>query len=311
MTECSSHSVLPVEDGNPLVSNRFCREPGWVAGVQHFKCRSRITYPDHAHNETSIVICTGGYLESIQVGVREVLEPGDIVITNRNTTHSSRYGMDGEFSEGLTLDLDTSTYLSILRALSICLPRPVEACVFLGKIRLAKVTEMAKDLILAVGEDSRRPVADANILMQKIIANVLRAWPAESIRPVCHKAEPRLHRWDFIRSVQLMTANGRDQFFVKSLYREFDLAASTFNKLFRNTTGLTALQLFHRILMSRACRMLEDQSISIKEIAYGLDFRSVSHFCTLFKTVTGVSPNTYRARMTTTPLETLRNQIGR
>ena len=311
MAEGLSHPVHGIEDGRLAVSNRFFRDPGWLAGLQHFQCQSRIAYPDHAHNETSIVVCTGGCLESVQVGAREVLRPGDIIITNRNTIHSSRYGLDGEVSEGLTLDLDTHTYLSILRSLSVRLPRPAEACLFLGKIRLPQVTEMAKDLIRGLGAESRRPSApDANALMQRIIADVVRAWPAESIRPVCHKAEPRLHRWDFIRSVQLMTTNGRDQFFVKSLYREFDLAASTFNKLFRNTTGLTALQLFHRILMSRACRMLEDPSVSIKEIAYDLDFRSVSHFCTLFKAVTGVSPNTYRERMTTTPLEKLRSQIG-
>jgi AraC-like DNA-binding protein len=300
MTEYPFGTPHPLEDGPPPLSNRFFKEPGWIAALQHFKCGNRIAYPDHAHNETSIVICTDGYLESVQVGVREVLQPGDIIITNRNTIHSSRYGMDGEISEGLTLDLDTSTYLSILRALSLRLPRPVEACVFLGKIRMPQIAKMAKDLIRAVGPESASYAGDKNALMRKILVDVLRAWPAASIHPVCHKVKPLLARWDFIRSVELMTANGRDQFLVRSLYGEFDLAASTFNKLFRNTTGLTALQLFHRILVSRACRMLEDQSASIKEIAYSLDFRSVSHFCTLFKTVTGLSPNTYRARMTAT-----------
>ena len=300
MTEYPFGTVHPLEDGHPPLSNRFFKEPGWVAALQHFQCGSRIAYPDHAHNETSIVICTGGCLESFQMDVHEVLKPGDIIITNRNTIHSSRYGMDGEVSEGLTLDLDTSAYLSILRALSIRLPRPVDGCVFLGKIRMPQIAEIAKDLIRTVGQESSGCAVDENMLMRKTLADVLRAWPTESIHPDCHKAEPRLPRWDFICSVELMTANGRDQFFVKSLYGEFDLAASTFNKLFRNTTGLTALQLFHRILVSRACRMLEDQSASIKEIAYGLDFRSVSHFGTLFKTVPGLSPNTYRARMTAT-----------
>ena len=292
-----------LDGGEASHRNHFFKNDGWIAGLQHFRHESQIAFPDHSHNETSIVICTGGSLESVQMGIREVLRPGDVIITNRNIIHSSRYGLEGDASEGLALDLDARTHLSVLRELSLRTPNQIESCVFLGKIHLPHAAAMGKDLIRAAELIPAKSTLDVNRLMQQILVDVIRAWPPGAIRPMEHKTEPRLRRWDFIRGVQLMMAIDRDRFTVKSLSEEFALASSTFNKLFRNTTGISAMQLFHRILIRRACRLLKDETVSIKEVAYSLKFLSVSHFCALFRRVTGVSPKTYRATIKTQPLE--------
>jgi AraC-like DNA-binding protein len=46
--------------------------------------------------------------------------------------------------------------------------------------------------------------------------------------------------------------------------------------------------------MARACGLLADPNLSIKEIAFELGFRTSSHFVTAFRRTHAVSPQRYR-----------------
>ena len=48
--------------------------------------------------------------------------------------------------------------------------------------------------------------------------------------------------------------------------------------------------------LERAASLLSDQEGSVSEVAYGVGFKSVAHFCNRFRSQFGLSPAAYAAR---------------
>ena len=69
-----------------------------------------------------------------------------------------------------------------------------------------------------------------------------------------------------------------------------------FGELIKKETGKSAQEYIQLKLIDIAKDKFHDNSLSISEIAYILGFKYPQHFTRLFKSVTGQSPNEYRAR---------------
>ncbi|GJM79790.1 hypothetical protein HMSSN139_22860 [Paenibacillus sp. HMSSN-139] len=80
-----------------------------------------------------------------------------------------------------------------------------------------------------------------------------------------------------------------------------DVAASVFltpdylSKTFKNETGMSIIEYLnaHRIEMAK--RMLAERPVSIGTVAAESGFDNLSYFSTVFKKLTGVTPNAYRS----------------
>lgn len=89
--------------------------------------------------------------------------------------------------------------------------------------------------------------------------------------------------------------------YMKDLTRE-DVAASVFltsdyfSKVFKNETGLTIREYLNEWRINQAKQLLVESSKSISVIAMETGFDSMSYFSTVFKKLTGETPNSYRAR---------------
>lgn len=271
-------------------SNKFFRTGNYCPGIQHFRYSHTLSYPDHSHNEISVVICLEGSVESTQIGRREFLRPGEVVITNRETVHSSRYGLGGQVSEGVTIDLDLETFAQILQFSALPVPVAVENSIFLGKVKVEAVPAMAKALLdeIAARRFGYERVVEA--LAGRIGIEVLRSWPRKAIVPVQNKMRAQLPRWEFIKVIEYMHTCTKEEFRLQTLCRDLGFSASRFSRLFSNTTGQSPLNCYNELLMDRAALMLRGQGRSVKDVAYSLGFKRVSHFCSLFKMIHGASP---------------------
>ena len=78
-----------------------------------------------------------------------------------------------------------------------------------------------------------------------------------------------------------------------------DLGVSTEHlcRVLKRHTGLTFVTLLRRTRVRAACRLLQTTTLSMKEIAGRAGFSSASRFDRDFKSVCGVSPSAYRARL--------------
>jgi AraC-like DNA-binding protein len=81
---------------------------------------------------------------------------------------------------------------------------------------------------------------------------------------------------------------------LEALAAQLNISYSWFRKIFRDYTGHPPAKYFILLKLRHAQFLLANTQESIKEIAFSLGFKSIEHFFTTFKRVTGYTPNAYR-----------------
>ena len=81
-----------------------------------------------------------------------------------------------------------------------------------------------------------------------------------------------------------------------ALARELSLSPSQLDRVFVKETGHTPRNYFDQRRLAAARLTLANDSTSIKELAYSLGFRTVSHFSTWFRRSEGVPPSEYTSQ---------------
>ena len=81
---------------------------------------------------------------------------------------------------------------------------------------------------------------------------------------------------------------------VPELSRIADVSCSHFFALFKRATGQTPNSYFTRARMRRACKLLLETSLSVKEIAASLGYEDEFYFSRLFKSLHQLAPSYYR-----------------
>jgi AraC-like DNA-binding protein len=76
--------------------------------------------------------------------------------------------------------------------------------------------------------------------------------------------------------------------------KKLNISYSWFRRIFRKYTGLSPLQYLAEIKVQKSKELLNGTSMTIKEIAYALNFSNPGYFVTFFKAKTGWSPGHYR-----------------
>ena len=83
---------------------------------------------------------------------------------------------------------------------------------------------------------------------------------------------------------------------VQEIAAELGSSYSNFRKLFKEYTGLSPAFYQQDLKLQRAKELLSTTDMSIKEIAYRLNFDSPDYFSSKFKTKIGCKPSEYRAK---------------
>ena len=70
-----------------------------------------------------------------------------------------------------------------------------------------------------------------------------------------------------------------------------------FARLFQHSTGLPPHRYVLRTRIDRAMALLSARELSISRVGQLVGFRTPSHFCTVFRRLTGTTPGAYRAAL--------------
>ena len=81
---------------------------------------------------------------------------------------------------------------------------------------------------------------------------------------------------------------------LKGIAGELNMSYFWFRKMFKQYTGLSPAQYLLQIKTQKAKALLVSSSMTIKEIAYQLDFESPNYFTPFFKERTGHTPIEFR-----------------
>jgi AraC-like DNA-binding protein len=92
-----------------------------------------------------------------------------------------------------------------------------------------------------------------------------------------------------------MSENLHEPLRMPELARLANLSPDYFSEIFKQQTGCSPRDYLHLLRIHRACQLLSESGLSIKEIASQLGYQDPFHFSRQFKAFQGLSPRAYRA----------------
>jgi AraC-like DNA-binding protein len=249
---------------------------------------------EHSHGEFSITISLesklgywiGGQVNTVKRGEILVIEPGE--------WHAGVYTLEPP-PLGLTISVGEATLKRLLTVMGI-----EAGSLHDVEIHLSRLTEEGR--LTHLGEEMHHeilnsaPGRDAVIssLVTQFLISLLRfcVQPAAAIER--HDVARQLPAAEMVRTVEYMNRHRKSSFSLGGLCSEIGTSQSRFIQLFRNSTNTSPLVFYNRILVNKAKSLLNHSGLSIKQIAFALEFQSESHFCTLFRSLSGTTPNQFR-----------------
>jgi transcriptional regulator GlxA family with amidase domain len=96
--------------------------------------------------------------------------------------------------------------------------------------------------------------------------------------------------------LELLATSPRSPLGLREAASVVGLTSSRLSSLFRKETGRSLATCLHTARLNQAARLLLLSTLSVKEIAHAVDFRSASHFVRAFKHAFGTTPRQYRLK---------------
>ena len=97
---------------------------------------------------------------------------------------------------------------------------------------------------------------------------------------------------------------------VAELAAQAGVTTSYFFDAFKRRMGCTPKDYFTRLRMQRACQLLENNLLNVKEVAAQLGYCDPLYFSRVFKSVNGIAPTDYRAAQRGITRKTIENRNG-
>lgn len=278
------------------VTSRVWLTPDLAFGFHYFNY-SNTQYEGLAHTrpEYCVMLCLSGAIQVIHGNEPDLLRSGEILIISPGDRHRCRFGLENKHSLGLTFILRPPVLRSILEAMSLPYCAPSRRLVFPGKARSEEAFELAPKLIEEFQEQRPGYATMIESLARQILIHLFRKWRAEAVLPLQRDPVPQLPWPHMHRATEYMNVHGKGSFRLSDLCANVGVSPSRFIPLFKNSSGLSPHSYYNSLLIYKAFRLLQAEGCSTKEAAYDLGFRNVSHFCSLFRQLTGFTPGSVLA----------------
>jgi AraC-like DNA-binding protein len=85
---------------------------------------------------------------------------------------------------------------------------------------------------------------------------------------------------------------------VETLGQEVGISRAHLHRKMKEMAGITPSDFIRNIRLRQACELLKNTDNDVTQIAYSIGFASQTHFSTVFKKFTGVTPTEYRSKHT-------------
>ena len=96
--------------------------------------------------------------------------------------------------------------------------------------------------------------------------------------------------------VHYIEENLFEHFDLEKLAKKCNLSLSRFKHRFKEEIGIPPTEYIIRKKLEKARKLMDDDALSIKDIAYDLGFSAPTYFSTVFKQYYGYSPTTYKSQ---------------
>ena len=97
------------------------------------------------------------------------------------------------------------------------------------------------------------------------------------------------------KSVEVIQCNlSNSDFDVNHFAKEMNLSNSSLYRKIKSLTGLSPVEYIRNIRLKHACKLLQDNAISISEVAYAVGFSDPKYFASCFKAEFSITPSEYQ-----------------
>lgn len=171
----------------------------------------------------------------------------------------------------------------------------------------ASESEILNDLYKRVHAEFRHAATDPNFdliiaYLQALLLTIKRIYVAHSAEIEDREEEQKSKPGDIVRKFKslvwldtvIVTEKGVSRKPVSAYASMLYIHPNYLNALVKKETGKTAREYIDEQLFKIAIRLLANEQLLIKEIAWQLSFNETAHFNNFFKRLSGVSPGVYR-----------------
>jgi AraC family transcriptional regulator len=147
---------------------------------------------------------------------------------------------------------------------------------------------------LAAEIESGQPAGKiyAESLVNTLAVHLLRHYSTESVVPDLHFGGLPANK--LRRVTDFIDANLESDLTLTEIADSVDLSQYHFARAFKQTTGLTPIQFLMQRRIELAKQLLSESDLPIVEISLQAGFKNQSHFTTLFRKFTMMTPKAYR-----------------
>ncbi|MDR0411611.1 MAG: AraC family transcriptional regulator [Treponema sp.] len=131
-------------------------------------------------------------------------------------------------------------------------------------------------------------------LYQIKVGSLIFSLLAEALSYERRKDHPSYSQQITEKAKYLIETNSDSEIDITSVAQTIGISASRLNEIFKTYTSMTPYQYYIQVKIDRACRLLEQENISIKEAAFRLGFKDQYYFSRLFSRKTGISPSKWK-----------------
>ena len=109
----------------------------------------------------------------------------------------------------------------------------------------------------------------------------------------CRSRRANAHDRKFEEIIDMMRENIRESYTLDQLSVLSGLSSSHFRALFKERTGMTAVQFQNHLKIDRAKDLILSRDCNVTEAAYAVGFNDVYYFSRMFRKLTGKNPSEY------------------
>ena len=223
------------------------------------------------------------------------------MISNFGVTHATSYRTrNSHYCETIGVAFDRRLLSTLARELSLPAADGNTCHVFTGSFGGEILQRCAQDIASELRQRQAGQGIIIEALAMRLIGETLRAWPQDQILVATADSVARLSQRDFIRAYEFMRSCRKEAFRVEHLCSFLGSSEENFTRLFSASTSRPPANFYNQLLLQRGRELLQNSTLSIKEISFKLGFKTSSHFIVAFRREFAISPQKYRSQITPT-----------
>lgn len=130
-------------------------------------------------------------------------------------------------------------------------------------------------------------------LMRQYIA------PSAESEPIVSSTLSKADSILFNRITDYYTSHISDKLNIEQICQEFSIGRSHLQRIFREQTGLGAIEYFCQMRIRAAKKLIRENKMNLTDTAHALGYTSIYYFSKQFKKITGIPPSQYQKSIRT------------